>query len=86
MPARKRQDDDPAITFTGAASSSSKPGPKIDPDSLRSKAERGEVVHLHVLVPRELHRALKVRAAMTETNVSDLVASAIAAHLDRTKV
>jgi hypothetical protein len=85
MPTRKPQDDDAGISFTGATTAASRPGPKENPNSLRSKAERGEVVHLHVLIPRELHKLLKVRAAMTETNVSDLVASAIAAHLDRTK-
>lgn len=87
MPPRRnpyQRDDDGLIDFTGAASSADvvKPGPKPNPESLTQQHERGLVTHLHVLIPRELHRAVKVRAAATDRNVSELVTAALRAYLE----
>lgn len=62
---------------------SSKAGRPTDPDSFRSKLERGEARNLKVTLPEEQYRALRIEAAKTDRPMSELVSEAIAAWLER---
>lgn len=54
-----------------------------EPDSLRSRIERGEARALQVVLDDELYRGLKVRSALTDRTLSDLVAEAVREWLER---
>lgn len=58
-------------------------GRPVNPDSLRSKLNRGEARSMHVILPEELHRGLRVQAALTDRRLSELVAEAVREWLDR---
>ena len=62
-----------------------KPGPAPDPDALSAQLADGRGSHLHVVIPADLHRRMKVHGVMTGRTVSALVAEALAAYLDSSK-
>ena len=57
--------------------SSSKAGRPADPESFRSRLERGEARNLKVTLPEELYKALRVQAALTDRPMSELVSEAV---------
>jgi hypothetical protein len=62
-----------------------KPGPAPDPEALSAQLADGRGSHLHVVIPADLHRCMKVRGVMTGRTVSALVAEALVAYLDTSK-
>ena len=57
-------------------------GRPSEPDSQRSRLERGEARQLRVVVSTEAYRQLKVRGALTDRDMSDMVEEAIKAWLE----
>lgn len=56
-----------------------------NPQSLRQQLERGEAKQLKLIVPAELHKRLKIRAAVEERDISDIAAEVLGDYLDSTE-
>lgn len=66
-----KRDDEPQI------------GRPPNPDSHRSRLERGEARQLTVIVSEDAYRALRVQAALTDRTMSDIVDEALREWLTR---
>jgi len=57
-------------------------GRPSEPDSQRNRLERGEARQLRVVVSTDAYRQLKIRGAMTDRDMSEMVEEAIEAWLE----
>ena len=79
--ARRDDSEEVVMGFGGAASRSSRPGPKPRDDSLRALTETGEMRWLKSALPKALHREVHVQARRRDTTASQIVAEALKAYL-----
>lgn len=59
------------------------PGRPADPGSLTAQLGRGDAKQLKAIVPADLYRRLKVLAAMTDRQISEIVADAVRDWLEK---